>query len=289
MGSFRDITGQKFNRLTALNYVGGSKWQFGCECGNLVTRPISHVLYNRGTGGTKSCGCLKKELDRANRKPRESELWRKFKANTKTRGLDLAISYDLFTNLVNQPCSYCCSLPLNGIDRVDNTRGYVLGNVQPCCRICNRAKREMPIRDFKTWIDRVVAFTSSNYPQYIEGRFTYSVAESMGNYKYSAKKNRLAFCLSKNDFMGLVTLHCKYCGTQPKSGINGIDRSDNKEGYTLQNAVSCCSICNRAKRDLPLTQFQSWIQAIVDSNQTGENETICNFRPPPGPRENSRL
>ena len=59
----RDITGQKFGRLTAIRDVGKDKrgqrlWEFKCDCGNLyVCRGSSAIC-----GDIKSCGCLKSEI-----------------------------------------------------------------------------------------------------------------------------------------------------------------------------------------------------------------------------------
>jgi hypothetical protein len=43
----------------------------------------------------------------------------------------------------------------NGIDRVDNTRGYSIDNCVACCKQCNWAKRELPQQEFIDWIHRV--------------------------------------------------------------------------------------------------------------------------------------
>jgi hypothetical protein len=56
-----DITGQKFNMLTAVEFVdrGSSDqyfWKFVCDCGNFVTVKKSVVF----RGVTKSCGCIRK-------------------------------------------------------------------------------------------------------------------------------------------------------------------------------------------------------------------------------------
>ena len=62
MGNFKDISGQKFGRLTALyklhNAKGRTKWLCVCECGNLTYVDV----YSLQSGNTKSCGCLHKEL-----------------------------------------------------------------------------------------------------------------------------------------------------------------------------------------------------------------------------------
>ncbi|WP_140398241.1 hypothetical protein [Blautia sp. An249] len=62
-GNFKDITGQKFNMLTALEFVEmeskiGAIWKFKCDCGNIVDLPACRVATKNGT---KSCGCLNKK------------------------------------------------------------------------------------------------------------------------------------------------------------------------------------------------------------------------------------
>lgn len=53
--NFRDLTGQRFGRLTALEYVGGRYWLCRCDCGN------SHRVHGSNLVGglVKSCGCLR--------------------------------------------------------------------------------------------------------------------------------------------------------------------------------------------------------------------------------------
>ena len=47
------------------------------------------------------------------------------------------------------------SYTYNGMDRVDNAKGYVLGNVVPCCHTCNFAKRGMATNEFVAWVTLV--------------------------------------------------------------------------------------------------------------------------------------
>lgn len=58
---FKDITGQKFGRLTALyrlyNTKCKTKWLCVCDCGNLKEVYITELI----RGHTKSCGCLKRD------------------------------------------------------------------------------------------------------------------------------------------------------------------------------------------------------------------------------------
>lgn len=54
---FKDLSEQRFGKLTAKKYIGFSKWECCCDCGN-----ISIVnSYKLCSNHTKSCGCLRKE------------------------------------------------------------------------------------------------------------------------------------------------------------------------------------------------------------------------------------
>lgn len=58
--TYKDISNQKFNRLTAIEYAGTTAnklaiWLCKCDCGNYITVRGSHLR----NGNTKSCGCYK--------------------------------------------------------------------------------------------------------------------------------------------------------------------------------------------------------------------------------------
>ena len=60
-----NMVGRRFGRLTVLEYAGTSKhrksmWICECDCGN-ITPPI--VGANLKKGSTKSCGCLRDEIN----------------------------------------------------------------------------------------------------------------------------------------------------------------------------------------------------------------------------------
>jgi len=84
------------------------------------------------------------------------------------------------------------------------------------------------------------------------------------DYKSSAKKRGYSFDLNKELFESLVLGNCHYCG-HPASPQNGVDRMHNNTGYTTENSVSCCDICNRAKREIPYIDFLAYIKRIRDN------------------------
>lgn len=153
MPAFKDITGQKFNRLTAIEYKGEGKWLFRCECGGEIILPSSRVKI----GGTKSCGCLKKELDKklirhGMYKHPSYQVWADMKQRCKNphirnyknyggRGVKVCDEWENFEN-------FCKWADENGyvpgcglsIDRIDVNGDYCPGN-------CRWAKKEVQERN----------------------------------------------------------------------------------------------------------------------------------------------
>lgn len=76
-----------------------------------------------------------------------------------------------------------------------------------------------------------------------------------------ASRRGLEFSLTDVEFSSLVHSECSYCGKLPNPR-NGIDRVENTKGYTLENCVSCCFICNRAKNDMSREEFIEWATRI---------------------------
>lgn len=91
----------------------------------------------------------------------------------------------------------------------------------------------------------------------------------MNNYKRSAKQRGFNFYLTEEQFYEISQKNCYYCGIIPsqKNGgftYNGIDRIDNTKGYSIDNIVPCCGICNRAKGNLTLPEFKDWIGRVYN-------------------------
>ena len=92
-------------------------------------------------------------------------------------------------------------------------------------------------------------------------------------YIRNAKQTNRDFALSKEEFKNIVIKNCHYCGIKPSNVIrrksyngdftySGIDRVDSSKGYTVDNCVPCCKLCNGAKSNLSMKEFSSWIYRI---------------------------
>lgn len=99
--------------------------------------------------------------------------YRKMKWSAGKRKLTFAVTKERAIALLSLPCTYCGYMdirtinnglgrrtvtgPCNGIDRVDNSLGYIEGNMVPCCRKCNAMKGSLGAAEFQEWIGKIVA------------------------------------------------------------------------------------------------------------------------------------
>jgi hypothetical protein len=70
----------------------------------------------------------------------------RYKYRADKKGLAFEISQDTFNHYTHLPCYLCgkevSQTHMNGIDRLDNTKGYTIDNIRSCCGICNYTKRD---------------------------------------------------------------------------------------------------------------------------------------------------
>jgi 5-methylcytosine-specific restriction endonuclease McrA len=101
------------------------------------------------------------------------------------------------------------------------------------------------------------------------------------SYRSKAKRKKIEFKITEQEFQILTKNNCFYCGKEPKNNhvnkkmngnyiYNGLDRVNNKLGYIKENLVSCCKNCNKAKLDLTLEEFFGMIKIIYERNNLNE-------------------
>jgi hypothetical protein len=105
-------------------------------------------------------------------------------------------------------------------------------------------------------------------------------------YRTSAKRRGFVWELTFDEFCRLTSSDCHYCDETPKNDIgreyngsymyNGIDRKDNLQGYIASNVVSCCDVCNKAKRTMSYEQFVAWL-IKAGGKQIQRRECESNF------------
>ena len=182
-----NIVGKRFGNLLVLEYVGQkleipsrpygvSTFLCKCDCG--VIKEIRGSNLTRKKLSTKSCGCRSIEfLLKAILKPHGvasfNFLLSSYKSQARVRGHEFLLSEDEFRNLTSSNCHYCGVEPrqypksykkkgirngdylYNGLDRKDNTAGYTINNVVPCCWSCNNLKKAIGYDDFLYRVQRI--------------------------------------------------------------------------------------------------------------------------------------
>jgi hypothetical protein len=84
----------------------------------------------------------------------------------------------------------------------------------------------------------------------------------LAQYKSGAKKRGIDWRLSKDQFLSLWQKPCFYCGDLVPT--IGIDRISSNEGYSIDNVISCCAICNTMKLALPRDVFIQHCHKIIN-------------------------
>jgi hypothetical protein len=163
-----DITGQKFGKLTAIKLLERDRikrrtlWACKCDCGKEVI--VRSQSLRDGT--IASCGCSRrlKFGEAAFR-----GVFRRTRTSARIRGYEFQLTETEAKEIMTKPCQYCGVPPsaeakyervfgtfiYNGIDRIDNSIGYIKENCVPCCKHCNNGKGTKTVAEFHEWINRV--------------------------------------------------------------------------------------------------------------------------------------
>lgn len=175
----KDITGMKINQLEVLEWVGlreigtqGKRRSFykcRCSCGNLCE--VEQVCIT--SGNTKSCGCgigMSKSLYKGQNYANITVVLNNYKQSARLKDRQFSLTREEFMSLISSNCHYCGKSPsterkpvnrwdslfiYNGVDRVDNNKGYTLENTVPCCTDCNFLKKDIPYKEFLDMIKRI--------------------------------------------------------------------------------------------------------------------------------------
>ena len=173
-----DETGNVYGKITVLyrdhkRFPGqGAYWICQCTCGNVSSVRGTSLRY----WGHKSCGCSITKPGRRPLPPGEAAFnayFSKLQHGVKKRNLPLELTEAEVKELIRNRCYYCGAEPVddayskkyngefarNGIDRVDNNKGYTLDNVVPCCKHCNQAKHTRSLEDFLNWAQQLAKYS----------------------------------------------------------------------------------------------------------------------------------
>jgi hypothetical protein len=174
-------------------------------------------------------------------------------------------------SMFKQKCFYCGEFAKigehNGIDRLDNSKGYTLDNIQTCCEFCNISKGCVDVDIFLMRVEHILT-----YRGLIDGNLYNNIFSASKNITYNTYRSRanirnIDFAITETEYIDIKNKKCYLCGSGTSSiHVNGIDRIDSSKGYTVNNSISCCSDCNYHKHKYSLQYFLDKFQKIYDTN-----------------------
>lgn len=191
-----DLSGKKFGRLLIVRFVEIKEtfykcglfkdymWECVCDCGNTAI-----IARNRLVGSRQiSCGCVKRDYQKIihtrslKLPPGEASFnayFGKYQYNAKKRNIEFELSIEDFRKFCYNNCKYCgispCRLEprmatrvngqilVNGIDRVDTTKGYTLNNCVTSCHKCNLAKGQMGWQEWVDWTNQLTSYQNLKF------------------------------------------------------------------------------------------------------------------------------
>lgn len=159
-----NLSGSKVNKWTVLEYSGQGRWLCQCEC-KRTSKVSTKELLEGQSKGCKPCALRLPEGEAS-----FNDVYDTYKCNAKKGKRDFLLTKIEARELFEGNCLYCGQCPstlriskkgyksgflYNGIDRVVNEVGYVIGNCVSCCSICNHMKHVLSEKVFLEHISKI--------------------------------------------------------------------------------------------------------------------------------------
>jgi len=195
------------------------------------------------------------KMEKANENKRNSKKlqYNIYKRTAGYKKLDFTITYDDYVNIVDKDCHYCGTIQekgFNGIDRKDQTKGYLLDNCVSCCKMCNYMKGSCSDEVFIKRIEHILTFQNKISGNLYPDCFANHNCSPYKRYKERALQKSIEYLITEDDYNQIIIKNCFMCGKKSdENHTNGIDRFDNNKGYFIDNVNSCCGECNFIKKD----------------------------------------
>src|SRR3990167_1155929 len=173
--AYRNLTGVRFGKLVCIRPYGRQTeagkhkrlvWECKCDCGTVCIVRGGSLKHNL----KKSCGCLQPLNKLPSGEAAFNAIYRNIKRGAKARDYLFSLTKEEVKVLTSANCYYCGNQPRkefqrencnsgtykwNGIDRINNTIGYLKDNCVTCCYTCNRMKWARDYNEFLSTIKAI--------------------------------------------------------------------------------------------------------------------------------------
>ena len=164
--------GKTFNNVLVIEILNSKIWKnhraCRCKCtccGYKFIHSFTHIK----SGKPAICNkCRPKKVGKRrtlpNLKAIKNRVLQYYKKGARQRQYVWEVEDEFVLKLMEEPCYYCGDLcsnntvshsqvwPHNGIDRLNNSLGYINENIVPCCRHCNTIKMAM---NYDAFIEKI--------------------------------------------------------------------------------------------------------------------------------------
>ncbi len=200
-----------------------------------------------------------------------------YKRSANIKQLEFGLTIDDYIKLVENPCYYCGIIDadkgFNGIDRKDQTKGYIEDNCASCCKMCNYLKGSLHYETFIKRIIHIITYKNKNIQLY-PTCFCDHKRTSYSGYMTRALKKNIDFSITEIEYHTITSKSCYMCGKENTTlHSNGIDRIDNNKGYVIDNIHSCCGECNYMKNNYTMNDIMQKFILIYEKHKNGVFET----------------
>ena len=196
-----------------------------------------------------------------------------YKKSSQNRKIEWNLTDEQATKIMQSKCNYCDKIVvLNGIDRIDSDKNYIIENCVPCCKYCNIMKNTYTTEKFMKIVKYLLAinlYISEIPDENDKNLFEFSQNGLYVKFKCDAEQKNKNNELTEKMYNFIINQPCHYCKNSQSAntgcvGARGIDRIDSSTGYIIGNVVPCCKTCNYFKNDLTTENFFEHLKSIYN-------------------------
>lgn len=227
----------------------------------LKTLPIDSFEKTQASGYRTECSCCRKI-----RRSKEEVLPKEVIISKRTGQMqvcmkcniekDVVENFTIHTNNFRNICKRCyndCGYDkvYRARKRLENNEAFVARNTET----------------HRKWVERNLEHCKEYMKMYSK-----SIGGLLAN--YSSSDRYVSFTQEFTDIEEykifveeIISDKCFYCGSDHDTYYNGIDKIDSSKGYTKDNTVTCCSICNYMKNTMDVGSFLRKVREIAIFNK----------------------
>jgi len=159
------------------------------------------------------------------------------------------------------------------LDRIDNSKGYVKGNIIVISYRANSLKKDGTLEEFEKILSFLKSINTQPIQYSLDKIYRQKARRLLNLAKHSAKTRGIIYSLSKSDkdiLCNQIPLKCPILGidiivcNKRNNNSLSIDRIDNNKGYELDNLMFCSYRANSLKSNGSAEEFEALIKFIKE-------------------------